>query len=131
MRHCTCCDQMLPEVSFPRAKGDCKECCYKQLMIEIKEHPKSDYHLWRFRGWSTNVFDTRTMLEEDSEFLHVEVLQKNLKIDIAIKKKENSDDEYKVWVGDKQFVVKATKANKDTDDCGKLISTHKATDMIE
>lgn len=131
MRQCLCCEKMLPEELFPRKEGDCQECCMKQFMIELYESPKSDKHFWKFRNWSVNVFDTRSVLEEDSEFLHLEILKKDMKIDIAIKKRANKDNQFQIWIGDKQFVIEATKNENKHKDCGKYISQHEALENIE
>lgn len=132
MRHCTCCDQMLPTKSFPREVGDCQDCCMKQFYIELFESPKSEHHLWKFRGWSADVFDTKSVLEEESEFLHIEVLKKNHRIDVAIKKRPDTDDEFQIWIGNKQFVVKSTKIDEESNvDCGEVVSTHSATDILD
>jgi hypothetical protein len=62
-------------------------------------------------------------------------MQKNLRINLGIKKKANSEDEYLIWVGDKQLVVKATAVTPETlelgEDSGKVLSTHEVKDRLE
>lgn len=99
------------------------------------ESPKSDQHFWKFRAWSITAFDTKSLLEEESEYFHIDVMQKNLRINLGIKKKANSEDEYLIWVGDKQLVVKATAVTPGTlelgEDSGKVLSTHEVKDRLE
>jgi hypothetical protein len=129
---CECCQEELPKNKFHGESKDCSDCCQKRLFIEIFESPKSINKLWKFKGWSTLVFDTKSALEENGEFLHIDVLKKDIAISIGIKKKDGSDDEFQVWVGDKQFVVKATKVTQEIDnECGKVISTHQSKEILE
>lgn len=132
-RHCSCCDQMLPKESFKNETGDCEKCHMKRLFIELFESPEPEHHLWKFREWSADVYDTRSLLEEEDEFLQIEVLKKNLSIDISVRKRPDSDDEFQVWVGDKQLIVKASGAKKGLypDDLGKVISIHKSNEIID
>ena len=135
LRNCTCCDKELPPASFPREVGDCEECCAKRFLIDMFESPKSEQHYWKFRAWSTTAYDTKSLLEEESEYFHIEVMQKNLRINLGIKKKTNTEDEYLIWVGDKQFIVKATPVTPETielgEDSGKVLSTHEVKDRLE
>ena len=130
MRYCECCDKELPEEKFNQEQGDCGDCCQKRAFIEIFESPKSKTELWKFKGWSALAFDTKSVLEENDEFLHVDVLKKNLKINIGIRKRDNSDDEFQIWVGNKQFVVKAEKTDEIHSDCGKVISFHESKEIL-
>ena len=138
-RHCTCCERMLPPNYFPRDVGDCNECCTKRFLIEMFESPRSEQRYWKFRNWGSTVYDTKSLLEENAEFLHIEVLQKNLRITLGIKKKaskvDGPDDEYLIWIGDKQFVVQATALTPEVieqgQDSGKVLSTHDAKARLE
>jgi hypothetical protein len=62
-------------------------------------------------------------------------MQKNFRINLGIKKKTNSEDEYLIWVGDKQLLVKATPITPETielgEDSGKVISIHEVKDRLE
>ena len=48
------------------------------------ESPKSEQHYWKFRAWSTTAYDTKSLLEEESEYFHIEVMQKNLQHALAV-----------------------------------------------
>lgn len=111
--------------------GDCIDCCKKRFFIDMFESPKSIEQLWKFKGWSAEVYDTKSALQESEEYLHVEILKKNFRINMGIKKKDGSDDEFQIWIGDKQFVVKAEKVQEIHADCGKVVSVHKSNEILE
>jgi len=127
LRHCSCCDKELPIDSFTNEEGDCKECNMKRFLLEVFESPKSEEYMWEFRNWEVVAYDTKSLLQESSQYLHIKVLQKDLGINLAVAKRTSVDgsldDEFLVWVGDRQFVVKAT-SEPEPRTCGVVISSH-------
>ncbi len=99
----------------------CDDC-----IIYAIEHMKQDAEFsadktrtehFSFRaGTKIKVFNTTAMLEEMGDFLHLDIEYRGNKIEISLTKAEGDNDLFKVWLGDKQFILCPNGGNHITSD---------------
>ena len=118
----------LPKNSF------CPLCCSERFFADIEHGNKVlKEETWNFRpNWKTKVWNSSSIYEESFDFLHVDIKQENLKLEISIKKREGYKDEFLVWIGDKQFICKADPINKEAKhEQGKVLSEHNPLEILD
>lgn len=118
----------LPENAF------CPLCCSERFYADVDNtHKTRKEETWNFRSnWKAKVWNTSSLYEEGSDFLHINIDKGELKLEIAVKKREGSDDEFLVWIGDKQFLCKSeAKDDGARHDQGKVLSEHSPLDILD
>lgn len=118
----------LPKSAF------CDLCCSERFFADI-EHSRKNHkkEIWKFRSnWKAEVFNSSSLYEESSDFLHVGIKQEKLDLEIAVKKREGYDGEFLVWIGNKQFVCKAEPRDDEArHERGKVLSEHNPLDTMD
>lgn len=127
-RECEGCLEYKTTNEFPENKTCpyCNVCWFKRMKNEI-EAPQSVPRTWKMRSlWSATVFESSMMYEEGMEFLHVDINNKRLELNIAVQKRIGANDEYIVTVGNKKFLCRATDRDDDTKfgEHGIMLSEH-------
>ena len=118
----------LPENAF------CPLCCSERFFADVDHGNKtSKEETWNFRSnWKAKVWNTSSLYEEGSDFLHIDIKQGKLELEMAIKKREGSTDEFLVWIGNKQFVCKAEQTDEDArHEQGKILSEHSPLEILD
>ena len=112
----------------------CPLCCSERFFADVEHGNKVlREETWKFRpNWEIKAWNASSLYEESSDFLHVNITQEKLKLEISIKKREGYDDEFLVWIGDKQFVCKAESEDEEVKhERGKILSEHSPLEILD
>lgn len=112
----------------------CPTCCSERFFADVEHGNKVlKEQNWKFRpNWEAKVFNSVSVFEESFDFLHVDIKQGKIELQISIKKREGFDDEFLVWVGNKQFICKAEPTNKEAKgELGKILSEHSPFEILD
>ncbi len=112
----------------------CQLCCSERFFADVEHGNKIlKEETWNFRSnWNTKVWNSSSLYEEGSDFLHIDVKQEKLELQLAIKKREGSNDEFLVWIGDKQFICKAEPIDEEArHEQGKILSEHSPLEILD
>ena len=112
----------------------CSLCCSERFFADVDHGNKVlKEETWNFRSnWNTKVWNSSSLYEEGSDFLHIDIKQGKLELEMAIKKREGSTDEFLVWIGDKQFICKAEPIDEETrHEQGKILSEHSPLEILD
>lgn len=112
----------------------CSLCCSERYFADADHRNKVlKKESWNFRSnWKAKVWNASSLYEESSDFLHVNIKQEKLKLEISIKKREGSNDEFLVWIGDKQFLCKAESEDEEVrHERGKILSEHSPLEILD
>ena len=112
----------------------CPLCCSERFFADMEHGNKIlKEETWNFRSnWQGKVWNTSSLYEENFDFLHIDIKQGKLELEIAIKKREGLNGEFLVWIGNKQFICKAEPKNDDLrSDQGKVLSEHSTLERLE
>ena len=112
----------------------CPLCCSERFFADVEHGNKIlKEETWNFRSnWNTKVWNSSSLYEEGSDFLHIDVKQEKLELQLAIKKREGFNDEFLVWIGDKQFICKAEPIDEETrHGQGKILSEHSPLEILD
>lgn len=112
----------------------CPTCCSERFFADVEHGNKvSKEENWNFRpNWKAKAYNSVSVFEESFDFLHIDITQGKTELQISVKKREGSDDEFLVWIGDKQFVCKAEPTNKEAKgELGKILSEHSPFEILD
>lgn len=112
----------------------CPTCCSERFFADMDHtHKSHKEETWNFRpNWKTKVWNSSSLYEEGSDFIHVDVKQGKLKLEISIKKREGFNDQFLVWIGNKQFLCKAEPKNADAKhERGEIVSEHSPLEILD
>ena len=112
----------------------CQLCCSERFFADVDHGNKIlKEETWNFRSnWNTKVWNSSSLYEESSDFIHIDIKQGKLKLEMAIKKREGSTDEFLVWIGDKQFICKAEPIDEEArHEQGKILSEHSPLEILD
>ncbi len=94
----------------------CKECHsmifedFKQDIQYSKQNSKQTTFKLR-PGWEVKCYNTVSRLEESCDFLHLDIRHQGLQFEISIRKHDDGDDFFRVWIADKQLLIKTNDGN--------------------
>ena len=112
----------------------CPLCCTERFFADVEYGNKtSKSKTWKFRsGWKVKTFNTSSLYEESSDFFHADINKGKLQLEISIKKREGSNDEFLVWIGGKQFLCKAEPKNPEAKcGIGTIVSEHTPFEILD
>ena len=129
-RECVGCCRAIEEQMAPSCEY-CFQCHQKRLEIdwlETKDDPEVAY---QFRGWKVTAFAGRSLFDRHANWVFIEGHLGDKTIEVSLKKREGSDDEFIVVIGDKQLVVKATDYPESRAGQGRIQSSHDHLEWID
>jgi hypothetical protein len=118
---------------IPKVCPPCGMDLFKQDMEHSKKNSKEMSFLLS-PGWEAEVYNAPNCHEEGQDFLFIDIhMNKGKKgISIGIKKRGGNSDEFLVWMGDKQFVVRMEEQEEDSsENNGIVISTHDPKEFLD
>ena len=120
---------------IPRVCPPCGMDMFKRDIAHSKKNSKEISFLLS-PGWEAEVYNAPNCHEEGQDFLFVDIsMNKGKKgISIGIKKRGGNSDDFLVWIGDKQFVVRMEEQGDEEDSSsrnGVVISTHDPKEFLD
>lgn len=114
----------------------CPSCALAMFKLDM-EHARINDKTRIFKmgpEWKAKVYNAANRLEEGKDFLFVELLipKRKESISIAVRKKAGDSDEFLVWIGDKQLVVRLGNEHDSGDfEDGIVVSSHDPLESLD
>ena len=118
MKECKKCGRDYQQLHSEKICKKCMDRTMEDFMQDVK-YTRQNCKKTTFKsrpGWTATCYNTVTRLEETSDFVHIDLNYRGKSIEISIKKHEEDNDCFQIWLGDTQFVVKTNDGNFKTKD---------------
>lgn len=122
---------------IPKVCPECGIDMFKRDMEHSKKNSKEISFLLS-PGWEAEVYNAPNCHEEGQDFLFVDIsMNKGKKgISIGIKKRRGASDDFLVWIGDKQLVVRMEEQGDEEEEDsptgnGVVVSTHDPKEFLD